>query len=88
MGKNCSVGSAQDAAGWERLSSKADTALRPAGSGAGEGPQAEGTHWACRGKRGKWGTSHWRDHWELGEAGDLQGKKKKVKNPSRKAGVL
>lgn len=75
MGKNCSVDSPQDAAGWKRLSSKADTALRPEGSMAVRDPQAEGTHWACQGKRGKWGASHWRDHWELREAGDPQEKK-------------
>lgn len=56
MGKNCSVDSAQDAAGWERLSSKANTALRPEGNRAGKGPPGRGRSLGLPRQKGEMGS--------------------------------
>lgn len=56
LGKNRSVGSAQDAAGWERLSSKEDTALRPEDSRAGKEPPGRGHSLGLPRQKGEMGS--------------------------------
>lgn len=69
MDKNCSLDSLHNGAGWQRLSIKVATELRPQGNMEGKGLAGRGRLLGLLRQRGKCGAGHWRDHRELVKAG-------------------
>lgn len=88
MDKNCSLDSLHNGAGWQRLSIKVATELRPQGNMEGKGLAGRGHSLGLLRQRGKWGAGHWRDHRELVEAGGSAEREKKKKKKHCKGGKI